>query len=85
MFGAMAVKHMAIEANINPPKKAKTGTNRTSGLPIKGGLKNRLKTPITANTIIELIADRVAPQTSSPAITSSTLTGVAIIASNVFW
>ena len=30
--GAIAVKHIANAANSSPPKKAKTGTNRNSGL-----------------------------------------------------
>ena len=84
MFGAAAVKHMAIELNINPPKKAKGITNRNSGLRING-LKVKLTTPITARTIVALIVALVAPQRSSPATTSSTLTGVATIASKVFW
>ena len=79
MLGAMAVKHMAIDANINPPRKASSGTKRKSGLEIKP------KAAITTSTVVEFIVARVAPHTSSPAITSSTLTGVAIMASNVFW
>src|SRR5665647_1319225 len=79
MLGAMAVKHIAMEANINPPKKAIGITNKNSGLVTKP------KSAITANTIVALIIDRVAPQRSSPATTSSTLTGVATMASKVFW
>ena len=79
MLGAIAVKHMAIDANSNPPKNAIGITNRNSGL-----LTNP-KIAITASTIVALIIDRVAPQRSSPATTSSTLTGVATIASKVFW
>ena len=75
----MAVKHIAIDANINPPRKASSGTKRNSGLEINP------KAAITASTVVEFIVARVAPHTSSPAITSSTLTGVAIMASNVFW
>ena len=78
IFGAAAVKHMAIEANINPPKKAIGITSRNSGLEIKP------KTAITPKTITALIVERVAPHKSSPATTSSTLTGVATMASNVF-
>ena len=79
MFGATAVKHIAMEANINPPKNANGITSRNSGLVINP------KTAITANTMVALIVDLVAPQRSSPATTSSTLTGVATMASKVFW
>ncbi len=79
MFGAIAVKHIAIDAKSNPPKKATNGNSKNRGLEIKP------KAPITANTIVALIKDRVAPQSSSPATTSSTLIGVATIASKVFW
>ena len=79
MFGATEVKHIAMEANINPPKNAKGITSRNSGLEIKP------KAATTANTIVVLIVARVAPQRSSPATTSSTLTGVATMASKVFW
>ena len=79
MLGATAVKHMAIEANINPPKNANGITSRNRGLLIKP------KAAITANTIVALIVDLVAPQRSSPATTSSTLIGVATMASKVFW
>ncbi len=77
--GATAVKHIAKAANSSPPKNAKTGTNKNSGLETKP------KAAITPNTIVAFMVARVAPHRSSPAITSSTLTGVAIIASNVFW
>jgi len=79
MFGATEVKHIAIEANIKPPKKATGITSRNSGLLIKP------KAATTANTIVVLIVARVAPQRSSPATTSSTLTGVVTMASKVFW
>lgn len=79
MLGAIAVKHMAMEANINPPKKAKRGTN------MKKGVETKPKAATTTNAVEELMVARVAPHRSSPAITSSTLTGVAIIASKVFW
>ena len=68
-----------MEANIKPPKNAMGITSRNSGLEIKP------KTAITPNTIVVLIVARVAPQRSSPATTSSTLTGVATMASKVFW
>ena len=79
MFEATAVKHMAIEANISPPKKASKGTKRNSGLEIKP------KAATTTKTVVEFMVARVAPHKSSPAMTSSTLTGVAMMASKVFW
>lgn len=79
MLGAMAVKHIAMAANSNPPKNAIGITNKNSGLVTKP------KSAITAKTMVALIIDRVAPQRSSPATTSSTLTGVATMASKVFW
>ncbi len=79
MLGATDVKHIAIEANIKPPKNANGITSRNSGLEIKP------KAATTANTMVVLIVARVAPQRSSPATTSSTLTGVATMASKVFW
>ena len=79
MFGATEVKHMAIEANIKPPKNANGITSKNSGVEINP------KTATTANTIVVLIVALVAPQSSSPATTSSTLTGVATMASKVFW
>ena len=79
MFLAMAVKHIPIEANKSPEKKDNIGTKNTKGL------ETRPKAATTTKTIVAFIVARVAPQTISPAITSSTLTGVAIMASNVFW
>ena len=79
MFGATEVKHIAMEANIKPPKKASGITSRNKGLEIKP------KAATTASTIVVLNVARVAPQRSSPATTSSTLTGVATMASKVFW
>jgi len=79
MFGENAVKHMAIAENESPARKEMSGT-RT-----KSGLESNPKAAITHKTIEEFIRLLVAPQRSSPAITSSRLTGVAIIASNVFW
>jgi len=79
IFGATDVKHIAIDANISPPKNASGITIRNNGLEIKP------KTATTANTIVVLIVALVAPQRSSPATTSSTLTGVATMASKVFW
>lgn len=79
MFGAAAVKHMAMDENIKPTKKAIGITSRNRGLLIKP------KAATTASTIVELIVALVAPHKSSPATTSSTLTGVATMASKVFW
>ena len=79
MFGATEVKHIAMEANISPPKKAKGITSKKSGLEINPNAAT------TAKTMVVLIVAGVAPQRSSPATTSSTLTGVATIASKVFW
>ena len=79
ILGANAVKHIAMEPNINPPKKANGTTNKNNGFEIKP------KAAITAKTIVALKVDRVAPHRSSPVTTSSTLTGVATIASKVFW
>jgi hypothetical protein len=49
------------------------------------GLETNPKAATTAKTIVVLNVALVAPQSSSPATTSSTLTGVATIASKVFW
>lgn len=78
MFGASAVKHIPMDENINPPRSA------TARVRKKNGLRSKLKAAKTAKTIAELIKLLVAPQSSSPAITSSMLTGVVIIASKVF-
>ena len=79
MFGATEVKHIAMEANMSPPKKARGITSRNNGLETKP------KAETTPNTIVVLIVALVAPQSNSPATTSSTLTGVATMASKVFW
>ncbi len=85
MSGAAAVKHMAIDENSKPPKNMTSGMRKTKGEVTRGTAVNRLAKPITASTIEALIVARVAPQSSSPATTSSTLTGVAMMASKVFW
>ena len=85
MFGATAVKHMAMALNIKPAKNAISGTSRNSGLVIKGTVVNNPETAMTTKTMVAFIVARVAPQRSSPATTSSTLTGVATMASKVFW
>jgi high-affinity Fe2+/Pb2+ permease len=55
MFGATDVKHMAIEANINPPKNAKGITSKKSGAEINPNAAT------TASTIVVLIVALVAP------------------------
>ena len=79
ILGEMAVKHMAMAENNSPTRKEIGGISRNSGL----GVKRKAAT--TPRTIEELIRLLVAPHRSSPAITSSRLTGVAIMASKVFW
>ena len=78
MFGTMAVKHIAIDENRRPTRNERGGIRRDRGV---SGTPNIIITP---RTIVELIRLFVAPHKISPVITSSMLTGVAIIASNVF-
>ena len=85
MFGAIAVKHMAIAEKSKPPKKAIIGTIRISGEVTSGIVVKRLAMAMTPSTMVAFMVERVAPHSSSPATTSSTLTGVATIASKVFW
>ena len=79
MADANDVKHMPNEAKSKPPTNATTGTRRAHQLETKP------KAATTARTIVPFMVALVAPQSISPAITSSTLTGVAMMASNVFW
>ena len=79
MFGTIAVKHMAMDENSSPTRKERRGISN------KKGLGANPKANMTPNTIDELMRLFVAPHRSSPAMTSSILTGVAIIASKVFW
>ena len=79
MLGASEVKHMAMAENISPVKKAIGRISRTRGVEM------RPKAAMTAMTMLELMRLRVAPHKSSPAMTSSRLTGVAIMPSKVFW
>ena len=79
MFGTIAVKHIAIPENKSPTRKERGRISMISGL------ETRWRSEITPKTIVELIKLFVAPHRSSPAMTSSRLNGVAIIASNVFW
>lgn len=85
MFGAAAVKHIAIAEKSKPPKKAIAGTSIISGEVTSGIDVKRLATAMTPSTMVAFMVDLVAPHSSSPATTSSTLTGVATIASKVFW
>jgi hypothetical protein len=78
MLGVIAVKHMATDENKSPTRKESGGINR------ENALETTPKSEITPKTIVELIRLFVAPHRSSPAMTSSRLIGVAIIASNVF-
>ena len=78
MLGVIAVKHMAMAENKRPTRKESGGINK------KNGLENRPKSEITPKTRVELMRLLVAPHKISPAMTSSRLIGVAIIASNVF-
>ena len=70
---------MAIEENMRPPRKAISGIRMNSWLEIKP------KAATTARTMVELIRLLVAPHRSSPAMTSSMLIGVVMMASKVFW
>lgn len=79
MFGTMAVKHMAMDEKRNPTR------NDTSGISRNSGEGTNPKATITARTIDELMRLLVAPHRISPVMTSSMVTGVAIMASNVFW
>lgn len=79
MLGTMAVKHMAMEANRNPTKKATNGISKNKGEETKPAAV------ITAKTMDELIRLFVAPHRISPVMTSSMFMGVATMASKVFW
>ena len=85
MWGAIAVKHMAMLDSNRPPKNAIRGISRNRGLVIIGWEVKRLEMPTTVSTMVLFIVPLVAPHKSSPAATSSILIGVATIASNVFW
>ena len=79
IFGNMAVKHMAIAENKSPTKNDIRGISRNRG---EG---TRPNATITVKTNEELMRLFVAPHNISPVMTSSRFTGVAIIASKVFW
>jgi len=78
MLGVMAVKHIAMAEKESPTRKESGRINK------KSGLATRRNAKITPNTMAELMRLFVAPHRISPAMTSSRLTGVAIMASNVF-
>ena len=66
---------MAIEENIIPAR------NESSGISSAQGEDTNWKTAATVKMTLPVMKERVAPQKISPAITSSTFSGVAIIAS----
>lgn len=79
MLGDIAVKHIPMLAKRAPAKNEKgimSNEYRKSIIP---------KAAITTSIIVAFIKLRVAPHRISPAITSSILRGVAIMASKVFW
>ena len=78
MLGVIAVKHMPIVAKRKPAINENGITNRAEGS------STSPKAAITINTMVAEKRLRVAPQRSSPVITSSMLKGVEIIASKVF-
>ena len=84
MLGAAAVKHMAMDAKRSPPKKARGTASKNNGELTKGTGVNKPATATTNKTIDAFMVARVAPHSNSPATTSSTLTGVATMASKVF-
>ena len=79
MFGDIAVKHMPMAAKRRPAKKENGIINNEEGNSIIPKIAN------TGSIITVFITPLVAPQRSSPAITSSMERGVAIMASKVFW
>jgi hypothetical protein len=79
IFGEMAVKHIPSDANTKPPKNEK-GITRSDI-----GRSTRPNTMSTGSIIVTFMTLFVAPHIISPPITSSMLSGVATIASKVFW
>jgi len=72
--------------NIRPPRNARKGTASTvRSVNSTAGKKVSPIISITTRTMVELTKLLVAPHSISPAMTSSRLTGVATMASNVFW
>ena len=79
MYGTIDVKNTAIELNSTPSIKD------TIGISSAQGEWTNWKADATASMAVPVINARVAPQNISPAVMSSTFSGVAIIASYVFW
>ena len=69
------MKKMAIAENIIPARKEVTGMSSAQGE------DTNWKTAATTKMTVPVMRERVAPQKISPAITSSTFSGVAMIAS----
>ena len=79
MPGVIAVKHIPMAAKSRPARNANGMRSRDDGIATTPKIRS------TGSISVAYIMPRVAPQSISPAITSSMLTGVAMIASNVFW
>lgn len=79
MLGDIAVKHIPMAAKRSPARKEKGIINNEEGKSIIPKIAK------IGSIIIVFITLLVAPQRSSPAITSSMERGVAIMASKVFW
>ena len=75
----MAVKHMAMQAKSSPPRNEKGMMKRDRG---RSTTPNAMRTRSITDEYMKLL---VAPHSSSPVTTSSIESGVAIIASKVFW
>ena len=59
MFGAAAVKHIAIEANIKPPKNAKGMTIRKNGVETKPNIVTTDKTMVVLVVRLPLLLQRL--------------------------
>jgi len=79
MLGTIAVKHMPMAAKRSPARKENGIIRNEEGKSIIPKIAN------IGSIIKAFITLLVAPQRSSPAITSSIERGVAIMASKVFW
>ena len=79
MLGVIAVKHMPMAAKRRPARKENGIIKNEEGKSIIPKIANM------GSIIRVFITLLVAPQRSSPAITSSIERGVAIMASKVFW
>ena len=73
-----------LKKTISDADKLEAARKEIGGTTRNNGLRTRPKAAITPKTIEELIKLFVAPHKSSPAMTSSKFTGVAIMASKVF-